>query len=70
MEINIKNAYIVNNHGYTIPVKSIEISSSDESAILVFDDKLPAGQIFVLSLEFVGEINDKMKGFYRSKYIR
>ncbi|XP_046837634.1 puromycin-sensitive aminopeptidase isoform X1 [Vespa velutina] len=70
LEINIKSAYFVNNNGYTIPAKSIDISSSEETATLVFDDKLPVGKVVILSLEFVGEINDKMKGFYRSKYIR
>lgn len=39
----------------------------DETATITFPETLPLGQ-GKLTLEFVGELNDKMKGFYRSKY--
>lgn len=35
---------------------------------LLFGKALPASQSAVLDMEFTGELNDKMKGFYRSKY--
>ncbi|XP_014604170.1 PREDICTED: puromycin-sensitive aminopeptidase isoform X1 [Polistes canadensis] len=70
LEINIKSAHYVNNDGCTISAKSINTSPSEETATLVFDDKLPVGKDVILTLEFDGEINDKMKGFYRSKYRR
>ncbi|KAK2579854.1 hypothetical protein KPH14_007537 [Odynerus spinipes] len=70
LDIDIKSASFVSNNGDTIYAKSICISSSEETATLVFNDKLPLGKVGHLSLSFVGEINDKMKGFYRSKYIR
>jgi len=35
---------------------------------LGFDKELQKGEAF-LKFIFVGELNDKMKGFYRSKYV-
>lgn len=35
---------------------------------LLFSKSLPISQSAVLDMEFTGELNDKMKGFYRSKY--
>lgn len=69
LDINIKTVFFNDNNGKIIPTKHIDISSSEETATLVFSEKLPVGRSGYLSLEFIGEINDKMKGFYRSKYI-
>jgi len=68
LDINIKNATFNGNDGKIIPVKTIGHSASEETATLVFSEALPVGKSGYLNLDFVGEINDKMKGFYRSKY--
>ncbi|XP_055688287.1 puromycin-sensitive aminopeptidase [Lutzomyia longipalpis] len=47
--------------------KDITFSVDHETATLQFDSPLPLGD-GVLYMEFSGELNDKMKGFYRSKY--
>jgi puromycin-sensitive aminopeptidase len=39
-----------------------------ETANLLFSKPLPVSSNAVLDMEFTGELNDKMKGFYRSKY--
>lgn len=39
-----------------------------EIVTLMFAKELSVGQQAELSMEFTGELNDKMKGFYRSKY--
>lgn len=36
----------------------------DEILVLQFDDALPLGE-GVLSIGFIGTLNDQMKGFYR-----
>lgn len=69
LDIDIKSVIFNDNDGKVIPTKQIEVCSPEETATLVFEEKLPMGRSGYLSLEFVGEINDKMKGFYRSKYI-
>ena len=69
LDIDIKSVIFNDNNGKVIPTKQIEVCSPEETATLVFEEQLPLGRSGYLSLEFVGEINDKMKGFYRSKYI-
>lgn len=51
-------------------VDSIETIYVPESEVvnLLFSKPLPVSQNATLSLQFTGELNDKMKGFYRSKY--
>ena len=45
----------------------ITYSSSDETVTFGFSSPLPKGRGF-LSMDFTGQLNDKLKGFYRSKY--
>ncbi|XP_067928547.1 puromycin-sensitive aminopeptidase-like [Watersipora subatra] len=45
----------------------IKMDSDTETATFTFPDMLPLGQ-GTLSLVFTGCLNDKLKGFYRSKY--
>lgn len=68
LELDIKSATFNGNDGKIITAKSIELSASEETATLVFPETLPLGKSGYLNFDFVGEINDKMKGFYRSKY--
>ncbi|XP_067208071.1 puromycin-sensitive aminopeptidase isoform X1 [Linepithema humile] len=68
LEIDIKDATFHGNDGNNIPAKKIELSASEETAILMFPEALPSGKSGYLNIVFVGEINDKMKGLYRSKY--
>lgn len=47
--------------------KNIEFSTENETATVTFEKELPVGE-GQLNFIFNGELNDKMKGFYRSKY--
>ena len=47
---------------------SITYDKDDETVTLTFAQPLPVGQTAHLALDFTGELNNKMKGFYRSKY--
>jgi len=49
------------------PVADIEYNEKEEIATLCWETILPMGKA-ILSLVFHGEINEKLKGFYRSKY--
>lgn len=42
----------------------VESFADDEVVVLEFKENLPNG-VGVLSLEFEGTLNDRMKGFYR-----
>nr|QBI71870.1 puromycin-sensitive aminopeptidase [Plutella xylostella] len=46
----------------------LRLSAAEETLTIVFQEALAAGDA-TLSCEFTGEINDKMKGLYRSKYL-
>ncbi|KAM9983730.1 hypothetical protein ACTFIY_000447 [Dictyostelium cf. discoideum] len=47
--------------------KSITFYEPEEVVIFEFENELPVGE-YCLSLVFTGLLNDKLKGFYRSKY--
>ncbi len=65
VEIEIFSATIVSGdrelHG------TVTYSKEDETAVLTFDEEFGVGAAS-LGLTFKGELNDKMAGFYRSKY--
>ncbi|XP_030380282.1 puromycin-sensitive aminopeptidase [Scaptodrosophila lebanonensis] len=46
----------------------ITYSADNETATLEFAQDIPTDTEAVLYMSFTGELNDKMKGFYRSKY--
>lgn len=46
---------------------AISLSSKDETVTVSFPSPLPLGK-GLLSLDFTGELNDRLKGFYRCKY--
>jgi aminopeptidase 2 len=48
-------------------VGSINFENENEYAIFKFEEKFHPGSA-VLKLKFTGELNNKMAGFYRSKY--
>lgn len=48
--------------------KSISFCLEQETVTLEFSADFPENTSAVLDLEFTGVLNDKMKGFYRSKY--
>ncbi|XP_078048992.1 puromycin-sensitive aminopeptidase isoform X1 [Augochlora pura] len=70
MDINIKSVAFHCQEKDPILTKKIDISIPDETITFIFNEKLPSGKSGYLSVEFDGEINDKMKGLYRSKYTR
>ena len=56
--------------GKTIVPSEINLCPKDELLTLVCDETLGPGTNAELAIEFTGELNDKMKGFYKSKYLR
>lgn len=47
--------------------ESITFKADQEIVIFKFDRKFSGSAL--LKIDFIGELNDKMKGFYRSKYV-
>ncbi|XP_041473760.1 puromycin-sensitive aminopeptidase-like [Lytechinus variegatus] len=66
LDIEIQKAVYTSN-GQEVSSASIDYSKENETATIKFPSNIAVGS-GDLALEFTGELNDKMKGFYRSKY--
>ena len=62
-ELEISNAEISRTKS-----ESVSYNPEEETATITFSKIIPKGKA-KLKLEFTGILNDKMRGFYRSKYI-
>lgn len=67
LDLVIKKTTLVSTNTTLTPVK-VNLSTEDETAEFVFENALEVGEHEVF-ITFDGEINDKMKGLYRSKYV-
>lgn len=69
IELTVSNGvWIDNASGVSKNASAIEMDSSLETVTFKFDQPIPSGSTGVLKMDFAGSINDKMKGFYRSKF--
>ena len=66
VELQIQSATLSRN-GVTTAATQITHDQSRESLTLSFGETIPAGEAN-LEIEFTGELNDKLRGFYRSEY--
>ena len=66
-EIKIMEARLTLADGSTIEPCCIDFDKEEETVTLGFDEELSTGTAR-LHLKFTGELNDKLRGFYRSRY--
>ena len=66
-EIAVHAAFL-SKDGRSARATSINLDSDTETVALVFDEPVQAGPA-QLEIRFTGELNDKLRGFYRSQYI-
>ena len=66
-EIVIQEARLTLGDGSSLEPCCINFDKEEETVTLGFDEELSTGEAR-LHLEFTGELNDKLRGFYRSKY--
>ncbi|KAL1518164.1 hypothetical protein ABEB36_001830 [Hypothenemus hampei] len=66
LDLNIDSVKVIGDKVF-IP-KTVTLSQSDETATFKFDTHIGPGH-YTSDIVFNGEINDKMKGLYRSKYV-
>jgi puromycin-sensitive aminopeptidase len=69
LDLNIKSVKYTSSAGSTVKPLDCNISAENETLTLLFGEPIPVGE-GSLEFSFTGELNDKMKGFYRSKYVR
>ncbi|MDE2715670.1 MAG: M1 family metallopeptidase, partial [Chloroflexota bacterium] len=66
-EIEIQEARLTRADGSDVKPGCIDFDKEEETVTLGFDDELSAGEAR-LHIKFTGELNDKLRGFYRSRY--
>ena len=66
-EIEIQEARLTLADGSDVEPCCIDFDKEEETVTLGFDEELSSGEAR-LHLKFTGELNDKLRGFYRSKY--
>ena len=68
IELDVKSASLTRPSSNAAPVSlTATFEEEDEVCVLTAGDELSAGEA-LLTIEYVGEHNDKMQGCYRSKY--
>ena len=67
-EMNVSRASAETAQGDALQASAIEYDEEQERVTLRFASPLPAGRS-VLRLDFTGELNDQLRGFYRSTYV-
>lgn len=68
VDLKINKAHLEMKNGDVLETKNVVYDSHEqETASIIFEKHIDSGN-GNLYLEFTGELNDKMKGFYRSKY--
>lgn len=65
--MEISSVKLVNNDG-SEHVGAVEYDQSQEIVKFSFNQNLNPTDKAIIHIEFTGILNDKMKGFYRSKY--
>lgn len=68
LEIDIKHTKLEIDGKVLIP-ESSDCNTDTQTIKFTFCDTLPVGRKAVLSMNYVGQLNDKMAGFYRSSYV-
>jgi len=56
-------------NGSTVKAKSVTFDTKNETVTFQFEDELPEGKGVLAINKYTGVLNDKMRGFYRSKYM-
>ena len=67
VEIDVGSCRLLHESGQTLSPAKTVYDESGETVTFKFDAEVPAGRAS-LDIEFVGELNDKLRGFYRSRY--
>ena len=66
-DIDILSSKLTVEGGSVLTPRDVVLDDSKETATFVFDSEIPTGPA-TLEITFTGELNDKLRGFYRSHY--
>lgn len=68
VKLKISSTSLLLKDGREISPKETKECEDDETVTFHFDKPLKSDEVAHVEIDFSGELNDKMKGFYRSKY--
>jgi len=69
LDLSLQEVIYTPEGGVSTPATQVALSTEEETATLTFQPPIQPGS-GTLFISFTGELNDKMKGFYRSQYTR
>jgi puromycin-sensitive aminopeptidase len=68
LDLTIDGAWVMLADGTRLESSAIDLDADAERVTFRFEEVLAAGRV-VLHVEFTGELNDKLRGFYRSTFV-
>jgi aminopeptidase 2 len=68
LELQLLEYYIINSNDEKIKPVAVLTNEEEQTTTFKFDDNLTQNSKVKLYIKFIGELNDKMAGFYRSTY--
>jgi puromycin-sensitive aminopeptidase len=69
LDLDIRSVKYTSSDGNIFTPLNSSTSVENETLTLLFGEPIPIGE-GSFEFHFTGELKDKMKGFYRSKYVR
>ena len=67
VEIEVNSCQVIAADGGEASAGRIRYDEKQESVSFHFDEEIPVGKA-TIRLEFVGELNDRLRGVYRRQY--
>jgi puromycin-sensitive aminopeptidase len=67
IDLEIADASVTMENGTSLTAQNIELDEEMETATFIFGQSIPAGTA-ALNINFIGTLNDQLRGFYRSQY--
>jgi puromycin-sensitive aminopeptidase len=67
IDLEIADASVTMENGTSLIAQNIELDEKMETATFIFGQSIPAGTA-ALNINFIGTLNDQLRGFYRSQY--
>lgn len=69
LNINTEDVELVDGGGNTVPVSSVSFAPKKELMYVKAANKFKAGDEYVLTIPFMGNITDGLVGYYKSSYV-
>ena len=66
-ELEINSCWLINSNNTILPPSKTILEEKSETLTFIFEEDIPVGNA-KLKIEFIGELNDRLRGFYRSRY--